>query len=654
MNRQKKTLSLLLAMAFLFISIPGYGQESEGEKSDSIAVNNPQYDLIFVIDNSGSMKKNDPQFITRDVVKNFAKVIPNGARLGMVLFDKDARLLTPLGQKADTGSMAELLQSLQKVDYKGKYTNSPDGIERAIYELKSNGRKDAEKAIIFITDGFVDTGDKQQDMIKEKWLREELSKESKNTEIRIFGIAFSENADVQLIQTLALKTGGEYFRALRASEIYGMFNKIIKIMNTQSTSEMIVMKEKKKETSTSPPEKIVMNSPIPETIVMNSPTPEKIVMEEKIMDTMPSPSPEAYHSPPSNISKSYYISFMAIVSLILMGIVIYLKFFRGPTSVPLKSYPDSGAASRYIPSDQDKPEAKLIDIQNVSSKGTLPLNLNKNRISIGRDSKNDIVIPHKTISSFHAIIEFKDDYYFLEDHRSTNGTSLNGKRLVRNQSVKLKSGDKIDFSSFEFRFILMDQDPFGKTVILGSSSMLPEGIDSVEKNTNKEMDDFQLFQDCLQKHLKRISDCGTEYTTFITNTFPDDVINTLSNKVTEVMTQRDKEDDGQSIVFTKFPILFQLCILPVDIENAAEWFEKKYGGYIKFLNQSFNMEYFSEQEFSGLCIVVYGRTDDAWISITIAPVEDGADQIEIMSYEFLSEEEKRTLALNFDEIGRIV
>ncbi len=629
MNTKQNVLGFLLAMAFFFVTVPLYGLGTDEKEGDMHAVNHPVYDVIFVIDNSGSMKKNDPEFITKNFVKNFADQVPEGTRFGMVLFDQDVRLVKPLGPQTTSESSADLMQSLANVNYRGQFTNSPDGIERAIYELKTHGRNDSEKAIIFITDGFVDTGDKQLDMVKDRWLREDLALASKNAGIRIFGIAFSENADVQLIQTLALKTGGEYFRTLLASDIYAVLDNIIQIISTypepeppvQQASPALVIQEKQTETPSIPV-------------------------------TAPAPAPEAYHSPTPDISKMFYISFIAVVSLCLLGIVIYFKFFRGPS--PSQAHTGPASISHYLKGEQTKPEAKLIDIQNVSAKGTFPLNLNKNRISIGRDSKNDIVIPHKTISGFHAIIEFKDEYYFLEDHRSTNGTSLNGKRLVRNQSVKLKSGDRIDFSSFEFRFLLLDQDPTGKTVILGSSSMFSEGMGKEKKEKRKAGDDFQLFQGCLEKHLGRISECGTQYKTYISETFSDDVINTLSNKITEAMVRSGGKGDGQLTVIPKFPTLFQLCILPIGIEDAAGWFEQKYGGYIKFLNQSFKAKYFSEQGYTGLCIVVYGRTDDAWVSITIAPVKEGEEQVEIMSYEFLSEEEKRNLALNFDEIGRII
>jgi len=56
----------------------------------------------------------------------------------------------------------------------------------------------------------------------------------------------------------------------------------------------------------------------------------------------------------------------------------------------------------------------------------LSIPIEKKVVKIGRDESNDIVIPMNSISSLHATIEFRNGYYYLEDHRSTNGTRLNG------------------------------------------------------------------------------------------------------------------------------------------------------------------------------------------------------------------------------------
>lgn len=65
------------------------------------------------------------------------------------------------------------------------------------------------------------------------------------------------------------------------------------------------------------------------------------------------------------------------------------------------------------------------------------------KITIGRDTKNDIVIDNKLASRRHAVIQKIKDAYFLKDEGSTNGTFLNGKPIPKDKYVKLNSQDKI-------------------------------------------------------------------------------------------------------------------------------------------------------------------------------------------------------------------
>lgn len=65
------------------------------------------------------------------------------------------------------------------------------------------------------------------------------------------------------------------------------------------------------------------------------------------------------------------------------------------------------------------------------------------KITIGRDSSNDVVIDNKLASRHHAMIQKIKNVYFLKDVGSTNGTFLNGCKLPADKYVKLQPGDKI-------------------------------------------------------------------------------------------------------------------------------------------------------------------------------------------------------------------
>jgi len=224
---KKYILLSFLTVLFNLISIqPGYTQLKEEAASIEGLKTQLKLDIVLVLDNSGSMKKNDPEFLTQKFVAELLAGFGKNCRVGMVIFDRSATLVEPLTDMTDQLGRANLSQSINKVDFNGLFTNTPAGIERAMYELKIHGRSGARRLIILLTDGIIDTGNKQRDLVKEKWLKETLTEESKQADIRIFSIAFTDKADFSLIQTLAIKTDGEYFRAYQAEDIQNIFHKI--------------------------------------------------------------------------------------------------------------------------------------------------------------------------------------------------------------------------------------------------------------------------------------------------------------------------------------------------------------------------------------------------------------------------------------------
>lgn len=72
------------------------------------------------------------------------------------------------------------------------------------------------------------------------------------------------------------------------------------------------------------------------------------------------------------------------------------------------------------------------------------LALEKDRISLGRDARNDVAIRESVISGFHAAV-VRDEHgaYWLEDLGSKNGTFLNGRPIARE---RLQDGDVIYLS----------------------------------------------------------------------------------------------------------------------------------------------------------------------------------------------------------------
>jgi pSer/pThr/pTyr-binding forkhead associated (FHA) protein/Mg-chelatase subunit ChlD len=395
-------------------------------------------DIILVLDNSGSMIKNDPQFLAKDVVFRTLNDLGEHARFGMVIFDTQARLIMKLNETTKLGARAKILSRMDSIDYRGRFSNTAAAIERAVYELKTNGRKDARKIIILLTDGIVDTGDKRKDVEQGKWLKEELTAESKKSEISIIGIAFTDDADFSLIQTLAIKTDGEYFRAYKAEDIEDIFKQIEELLFEPAVKPameaLAVVKPKEV---------------LPPPVVRKEQAPPPI-------PTVTKAAPAKETIPPSK-SEIPYLMILAGIFILLIIILIILALNRRPRDFGEKSKTEGKGGQPVIP------KAVLLDINNITGKKSLILDKKINMI--GRDPNNDVVISKESVSSFHATIEYRDGFFYLEDQRSRNKTILDGEEIEDHSPRRLKSGDEIMFNIFKFRFILPDTIPSGKTTI---------------------------------------------------------------------------------------------------------------------------------------------------------------------------------------------
>jgi len=82
------------------------------------------------------------------------------------------------------------------------------------------------------------------------------------------------------------------------------------------------------------------------------------------------------------------------------------------------------------------------------------VNLDQARITIGRDQSNTVVLESDEISGYHAEIHCESGGVFAVDLGSTNGTSVNGKRLSERR--KLAAWDHLTFGSVEAEVVDTD------------------------------------------------------------------------------------------------------------------------------------------------------------------------------------------------------
>src|SRR5258705_3261742 len=94
-------------------------------------------DVLLVLDNSGSMRKTDPTRLAPSAVAQFIERQPSDTRVGIVMFADEPELVVPLTQ-VDSGR-ATLTGAMDRLNYVGRWTQTAGAVERALYELHTNG-----------------------------------------------------------------------------------------------------------------------------------------------------------------------------------------------------------------------------------------------------------------------------------------------------------------------------------------------------------------------------------------------------------------------------------------------------------------------------------------------------------------------------------
>ena len=438
--------------------------------------NGSSLDLVLVLDNSGSMKNNDPDFLVKQAAKKFINDQNFNTQVSIIIFDQRVHLAIPFIYAIEENNDS-FDQSLDLINYLGKFTDSPAAVERAIYELKNYARENSQKAVVFLTDGIVDTGNETQDLEKTRWLKQELAADARENNIRIYAIGFTENADFQLIQSLSQQTDAEYFRALTATELESAFGNINKLIEKnlsfiqQDNREQAVEEITVTDTAELPiVESNAIEGVTPEPI---SETTEDSNIKIESVNVVPEPDFDPSIEVAEDIkplypedSKSDLQQWMpyllpGLFFIILFGLV-YLFYMKSKWNVKGDEF--------YIS------EAYLVDVHGHTKEKKYRLGQSATMIGRVESSDNEqlnyITIPESTIGRRHALIEYKDFAFWVIDQGSTNGTFVND-RLI-DQETRLKDGDRVRFHKFEFVFEVPELQEDGVTEV--SATVLKQAV----------------------------------------------------------------------------------------------------------------------------------------------------------------------------------
>ncbi|MGH8370271.1 MAG: VWA domain-containing protein [Gammaproteobacteria bacterium] len=386
-----------------------------------------EQDVVLLLDNSGSMRVNDPQRLASKAVNDFVTSQGPDTRISVIEFSTTPRVLVPL-TPLNLDSRVKVHEALKEIDYRGQLTDTAAALERAVYELTNNGRAKSQKYIILMTDGHVDVGNDTRDSEKIDWINQSLIPQAVRQRIRIFGIAFTDQADYELLQTLAVKTGADYFRAYQDKDMAGIFQRI---GDTLLNARLI---------------------PAPET---NASSPASSPAQRGFQFNTPLTKPVEQDS-----GHAGWVWLAVMVLILILGASMYLLWNRAAVRKALHQF------GNHQSEHQEGPQAVLYDISNPND--IKRYELTEKSTVIGRVSGYDpevqyVIANESTIGRCHAVIEHRGRVFWITDQGSINGTFVNGERLTADRA--LKHGDIVAVHRHEFEFVIPELFESDATVL---------------------------------------------------------------------------------------------------------------------------------------------------------------------------------------------
>ena len=358
-------------------------------------------DVVLVVHGS-AISDTSRQQTLETVIETTAEGLGGNSRLGLFEFDADTHQQSPL-ESVSKGLGEKLLTSLLIAsERKNGQLNPATALEKAIYQLRTEGRKHASRIVIMLSDGAMASGDKTQDGSLRQWMRDGLSSEAEAAGIRIYWLTLSEAADYQTIQHVAQKTGGKYFRAF-----------------TPASARAGVLS-------------IFSSNAIPANTHAGG-----IGMSGSSQD-IDGDWQSLLHKHGGMIAVG------AGGALVLLIVAFAVRAGR------------RRPAKAEAPMMGRRAEDKRVVLRDMSEFTAMAeYDITERRTYIGRlprevtERSCVIVIRDTSVGRDHAGIEYRDNGYWLSDHGTVNGTYVNGKRLQGTR--KLMAGDRIRFARFEFK-----------------------------------------------------------------------------------------------------------------------------------------------------------------------------------------------------------
>ncbi|HBF35473.1 TPA: hypothetical protein DDW35_13000, partial [Candidatus Sumerlaeota bacterium] len=200
------------------------------------------FDLVLLIDESGSMMTTDPHGARKDAAELFLRLCNAKHRVEIAGFATDVRLLTNLQPMGPGATRDAALKEAKQILSSGQRTDIEKALRSARDVLMRSSSPDTTKVVLLMTDGEVDLKEKsdpQKKGLEEKSIeaiRGPLLSKYLQDNIKLYTIAFSPESDFNLLSSIANATGGMCARGDKEDELQKLFLRLFEEIEKPQTA----------------------------------------------------------------------------------------------------------------------------------------------------------------------------------------------------------------------------------------------------------------------------------------------------------------------------------------------------------------------------------------------------------------------------------
>lgn len=235
LRHMRRLLSLFL-MCAITLSFPLI--KANAKSGDS---RNNRFNVVIVLDASGSMRSTDPNGFRYEAIRQFTGLLAEqGNVLGGVVFHTDLAAEKTLAQIVDQAGKDAVIDILKSIPSNDGWTNTGAGLSRAVEMIQQNGTPELPSVILFLSDGNTEMGTKEatQTSLEQK---ADAIQAAREQGIQIYSVCLNTNksADVAEMRQLADATGGVFQEVAKAEDLQDVFNSFYNLIYGTSTIALV-------------------------------------------------------------------------------------------------------------------------------------------------------------------------------------------------------------------------------------------------------------------------------------------------------------------------------------------------------------------------------------------------------------------------------